>query len=91
MYMGDLKSSKKILQQAVAKIVKKHRLAQNKSLSRISAEIIMTKSMWNDLEKGIKDPQLSTIWRISEALDIPVDELVREIKTELGAGFSLTD
>lgn len=89
--MVDLKSSKKLLQQAVAKIVKKHRLAQNKSLSKISAEIIMTKSMWNDLEKGIKDPQLSTIWRVSEALDIPVDELICEIKTELGTDFSLTD
>lgn len=89
--MGDLKSSKKLLQQTVAKIVKKHRLAQNKSLSKISAEIIMTKSMWNDLEKGIKDPQLSTIWRVSEALDIPVDELICEIKTELGNDFSLTD
>lgn len=89
--MSDLKSSKKLLQQAVAKIVKKHRLAQNKSLSKISAKIIMTKSMWNDLEKGIKDPQLSTIWRVSEALDIPVDKLICEIKTELGADFSLTD
>lgn len=89
--MVDLKSSKKLLQQAVAKIVKGHRLAQNKSLSKISAEIIMTKSMWNDLEKGIKDPQLSTIWRVSEALDIPVDELICEIKTELGTDFSLTD
>ena len=51
----------------------------------------MTKSMWTDLEKGIKDPQFSTLWRVSEALDIPVDVLIREIKDELGEDFTLID
>lgn len=83
--------SKKILQQAVAKVVKNHRLQQKKSLSQISAEIMMTKSLWNDLEKGIKDPQLSTLWRVSEALDIPLEQLIADIKNELGSNFTLVD
>lgn len=68
-----------------------HRNEQNKSISRISAEIAMTKSMWNDLERGIKDPQLSTIWRIAEALDIPLEDLIKELKKKLGKNFTLID
>ncbi len=83
--------SKRKLQITLANIIKKYRNSQNKSISQISAEIVMAKSMWNDLEKGIKDPQLSTVWRVSEALNIPVDELFIELKKELGDNFSLID
>ena len=84
-------ASKQKLQNILAQYVREKRLEQNKSLSKISAEIMMTKSMWLDLEKGIKDPQLSTLWRVSEALDIPLEILIREIKLRLGKDFSLID
>ena len=83
--------SKQKLQNVLAEYVREKRLERNKSLSKISAEIMMTKSMWLDLEKGIKDPQLSTLWRVSEALDIPLEILIKEIKTRLGENFSLID
>lgn len=88
---NDYIKSKLELQQALADIVRAHRNEQNKSISRISAEIAMTKSMWNDLERGIKDPQLSTIWRIAEALDIPLEDLIKELKKKLGKNFTLID
>ncbi|MBE7707717.1 MAG: helix-turn-helix transcriptional regulator [Cyanobacteria bacterium SIG27] len=84
-------ASKQKLQNILAKYVREKRLEQNKSLSKISAEIMMTKSMWLDLEKGIKDPQLTTLWRVSEALDIPLETLIKEIKHRLGENFSLID
>ena len=84
-------ASKQKLQNILAQYVREKRLEQNKSISKISAEIMMTKSMWLDLEKGIKDPQLSTLWRISEALDIPLETLIKEIKKRLGENFSLID
>ena len=89
--MSNYKTSKQLLQQAVANVVKKHRLNRNKSLSKVSAEIMMTKSLWNDLEKGIKDPQLSTLWRVSEALDVPLEQIIVDIKKELGSDFTLVD
>lgn len=79
------------LTKTIGKIVKNSRTAQNKSISLISAEIGMTKSMWADLEKGIKDPQLSTIIRIAEALNINASELLAELEKELGKDFSLID
>lgn len=79
------------LQKCLSKSVKEKRLNLNKSISLLSAEVGMTKSMWADLEKGRKDPQLSTIWRISQGLDIPLSVLIKEIEDNLGNDFTLIE
>lgn len=75
----------------IGKIIKKYRLIQNKSISLICAEIGMTKSMWADLEKGIKDPQLITLLRISEALNINLSIIITELEKQLGENFSMIE
>ncbi len=87
----NYEKAKQKLKSALAEIVQLHRKSKNKSISRISAEIMMTKSMWTDLEKGIKDPQLSTLWRVAEALDMNLDDLIKEIREKLGDDFTLVD
>jgi len=82
---------KQKLKTALAQVVKNHRKKQQKSISKISAEIMMTKSMWTDLERGIKDPQFTTIWKISEALNIPLEDIITEVKLILGEDFTLID
>ncbi len=84
-------NNKKLMQQVLSSIIKKYRIERNKSISLISDEIGMTKSMWADLEKSIKDPQLSTLWRISEALDIPLSVIVIELENALGENFTLVN
>ena len=79
---------RKKLQTAVANTVKKHR---TKSITKSADEIGMGKSMWADLENGIKDPQLSTFWRIAEGLDIKPHELLKEVEEELGEKFSFLE
>lgn len=81
--------NKKLMQQILSGIIKRYRQDRNKSISLISDEIGMTKSMWADLEKSIKDPQLSTLWRVSEALDIPLSVIVIELEKALGKDFTL--
>ncbi len=81
--------NKKLMQQILSGIIKRYRQDRNKSISLISDEIGMTKSMWADLEKAIKDPQLSTLWRVSEALDIPLSVIVIELEKALGKDFTL--
>lgn len=83
--------NKKNFQKLIGEIIKQHRIKCGKSISLISAEIGMTKSMWADLEKGIKDPQLSTIWRICEGLNIKSSEFLTEIEQSLGEDFTFTD
>lgn len=87
----DTNCNKLKLQQALAKIVKELRLKQNKSISLSSAEIGITKSIWADLEKGIKDPQLSTLWRIAEGLEIPTSQLINLLEKELGNNFTFLE
>lgn len=83
--------NKKIFQKEIGQIVKKHRLKTGKSISLLSAEIGMTKSMWADLEKGIKDPQLSTLWRICEGLELNISEILKELEDILGRNFTFTE
>ena len=82
---------KEILQSYMAKIIKNLRKERKKSISLISAEIGISKSIWADLEKGIKDPQLSTLWRISEGLGVPLSSVISEIERFIPADFSLLE
>ncbi|MBQ8460063.1 helix-turn-helix transcriptional regulator [bacterium] len=81
--------NKKIVQQKISEIIKRYRLEQHKSISLISNEIGMTKSMWADLEKAIKDPQLTTLLRIAEGLEVPLSRIIIELENTLGREFSL--
>ena len=83
--MQDLK---KELQKAIAKVVKSKR---NKSITKSADEIGMGKSLWADLENGLKDPQISTLWRIAEGLDIKPHVLLKMVEEELGDNFSFLE
>lgn len=76
------------LQKTIAKVIKSQR---TKSITKSADEIGMGKSMWADLENGIKDPQFSTLWRIAEGLDIKPHQLVKMIEEELGDNFSFLE
>ena len=86
--MCDMQELKKELQNAIAKVVKKQR---KKSITKSADEIGMGKSLWADLENGIKDPQFSTLWRIAEGLDIKPHELIELVENELGDNFSFLE
>ena len=79
---------KKELQLAIAKVIKRQR---KKSITKSAYEIGMGKSLWADLESGIKDPQISTLWRISEGLEIKPHILIKMIEDELGNNFSFIE
>lgn len=79
---------KQVFQQGIAKVLKRNR---TKSITKSSDEIGMGKSIWADLENGIKDPQFSTLWRIAEGLNIKPHELVKMIEDELGEDFSFLE
>jgi transcriptional regulator with XRE-family HTH domain len=43
------------------------------------------------IENGQINPKLTMLWRISEALNIPLSELFMELEKELGKNFHITD
>lgn len=79
------------LYKAIAAVITKHRKAQNKSAYTISAEAFIPKSSWLSIEKATSlDPSFTTIWKISEALDIKPEDLIKEVREKLGDDFSLS-
>jgi len=78
----------KKLQKVTSNIIKSLR---TKSITKSAEEINLSKSIWADLERGIKDPQFSTLWRISEGLNIKTSELIKLIEDELGENFSFLE
>ena len=72
------------------KIVEQHRKEQGKTAYKISAEIALSKTTWREVELGENDLKLSTMWKIAEGLDIPLEKLISEVNKKLGEEFSLS-
>ena len=86
--INNMQDSKIRLQKATGYVIKNLR---NKSITKSADEIGMGKSIWADLEQGVKDPQFSTLWRIAEGLDIRPHQLVKLIEESLGEDFSFLE
>ena len=81
-----------VLIKTLGEVIKKHRLALNKSMYLISAECGMSKSTWREAELGVcKDINLSTIWKIADVLEISPSELLKEVEKKLSENFSLSE
>ena len=88
----EKEKSTDILIRTLGNILKRHRIAQRKTIYKISAEVSMSKATWREAEIGAcKDIKLTTLWKIAEGLEIPLENIINEVKEELGAGFSLTE
>ncbi len=85
------KKKSEIIIKALAKVIRQERENQNKSLRVLADEYDIPKSLLSRLENGINEPKLISIWTISEALNMPVSELIKLVENELPENFSLTD
>lgn len=77
------------LQKSLGKIIIQER--RNISITQLSSAIELSKSIWSDVEKGKKDIQLSTFWRIAEALYIKPSELLAMVEKDLNDDFSFIE
>ena len=78
-----MQESTDLLKQTLAEVIKEYRLEQNRSISLLSREVNLSKSIWSDLEKGIKDPQLSTLWKVAESLNVPLSQIIKVMEENL--------
>lgn len=85
----EIKNKRKILSEAFSKTLKTFREASGKSITLISDEINLSKTIWADAEKGIVDLQFSTFWRITEALDIEPEDFIDALKKNLPENFEI--
>lgn len=88
---AENKEKRKILLNAIAKTVKLLREKRGKSITLISNELNVSKSIWSDVELGKSDIQISTFWRIAEALEISPNDLIIEIKKNLNDNLNFIE
>ena len=75
----------------VGELIKEKRLAKNKGILLFSYEYDISNSSISALERGERDVQLSTIWKMANALGMTFSEFVNEIESKLPHGFKMID
>ena len=85
----NITDKKNLIKEALAKTMQELRGKQ--SLFKFSSENDIPFSVISEAERGKKDPQLTTIFRIAEAYSMPADKFVAEIASKLPPDFSMID
>jgi len=80
---------KKILLKTLA--IKIKDLRGNKSQFLLSSEYDISTSIISTVERGLKDPQFTTVFKLAEALGVRPYKFIKLIEENLPEGFSLID
>lgn len=83
------KENKKPILEALAKLTKK--LRGNKSQFMFGSENDIAPSIISTVERVMKDPQLTTVFKIAEAFNMKTSEFIKLIEDELPENFSLIE
>lgn len=80
---------KKVILNAIGRVTKK--LRGSKSQFILGAEYDIPSSILSELERGTKDPQLTTLMKLSNAFGLSISEFMLEFEKELPNNFSIGD
>lgn len=80
---------RQLILNALAKTSK--RLRGGKSQFMLGAEYDIPSSVISDLERGVKDPQLTTLIKLSSAFGLKTSEFMQEFEKELPTDFTPYD
>ncbi len=80
---------KRAILNAVAKVATKLRGKKSKYL--LGAEYDISTSLLSKLERGLKDPQLTTLFNLANAFDMSITDFIAEIEKELPKNFTVDD
>ncbi len=81
--------NKKSITKAAGKVLKE--LKGGKSNYLLGAEYDISTSLLNHIERGIKDPQLTTVFKLAEALGVRPWEFVKKVEENLPENFTLIE
>lgn len=82
-------AKKKIIFNAIARTVK--RLRGEKSQFMLGAEFDIPSSVLSDLERSVKDPQLTTLFKLAGAFGLSISQFMEELEKELPENFSVCE
>ena len=62
-----------------------------KSQTMLAYEFDLDSGNWSRVESGKIDPKLTMLWRLSEAVGMPLSEIFKIVENELGNDFHIAD
>lgn len=86
---SELNDKKKVILMALAKTLKQLRGEQSQFM--FSSENSIPIDVINKVERGIKDPQFTTVYRIAEACGLSLDEFCKVFQNYLPNDFSIIE
>lgn len=73
---SEMESGAQVLSGNLGKTVQRLRKAYNLSLSELSEQSGVAKSIISQIERNETNPTLATIWRLSQALDVSIERVL---------------
>ena len=86
MQVSKVKQNEKICK-LLGSLVKE--LSQNKKKSILAYESDLPRSVVHYIMEGVKDPQLTTFWRLAVGLEMKPSELLALLEKKVGADLDL--
>lgn len=85
------KEKREILLNAIGKIIHEKREKIGKGILLHSYEYDLSSSSLSLIEKGQRDPQITTLWKIVNSLDMDFLDFIELLITKLPKDFKMTD
>lgn len=82
---------KALLLKVIGDIIKEKRTAQNKGILLFGYEYDISNSSIMLLERGQRDVQVTTLWKLANAFGMSFSEFIQEVESRLPEGFKLIE
>ncbi len=82
---------KQVLLSVIGQLIKEKRLQKDKGILLLGYEYDVSGSSITHLEKGQRDVQITTLWKLANAFGMSLSEFIKEVETRLPADFKLID
>lgn len=87
----EFNKKKQILCNAIGKVIADLRKDKNKGIILFSSNNDLPSSSLSKVEKGLRDVQITTLWRMANAFGLNFGEFIALVEAELPDGFSFTE
>lgn len=82
---------KSLLLKAIGEVLREKRKKLNKGIILLSYEYDLSNTSLAQLEKGLRDVQITTIWKIANAFGMEFSDFITEVEKRLPKGFKLIE
>lgn len=90
-FRKNINPQKALLLKVIGEIIKEKRTAQNKGILLFGYEYDISNSSIMLLERGQRDVQVTTLWKLANAFGMSFSEFIQEVETRLPEGFKLIE